>query len=343
MNTLSIDDILRGTEPGRMQSVGHMQIIPLVGEDDDRYAPPELEVKTTAYGTVELRNDSERPTIVPPGAGWVVKQAAQDHAIGGGLLLAAKAMAKITTARCIQSSQGGYISKARHPMLVIPAPLRSQALAIRRQAGYDKLWGPISAFNESVGAKGGSHLEYFLRHFKAQLDQFVAEFELVPNQVGAIVLVGGCLVGVERAPSSGFWRTLWEPLIRVCYGALAIARAQLDDAPPPTRVALEGGATSIRELRAALASAQARERTIRDVILAELGALELKAASRADQVLGEATLVTLASSQLAGQLVRAGDQIAFASLCAAELGRRPIDAAKAGATWLERLRTWLFG
>jgi hypothetical protein len=105
MNGLSIDDILRGTEPGRMQSVGHMQIIPLLGADDDRFAAPVLEVRTTAYGTVELRHDGDRPTIVPPGAGWVVEQAAQDHAIGGGVLLASKSVATVNTARCIQRSQ----------------------------------------------------------------------------------------------------------------------------------------------------------------------------------------------------------------------------------------------
>ena len=94
---LSIDDILRGTEPGRLQSVGHMQVIPLCGDDDDRFAAPDLEVRTTSYGIVELRHDGARPTIVPPGAGWVVKQAAQDHAIGSGVLLAGNSQATIAT------------------------------------------------------------------------------------------------------------------------------------------------------------------------------------------------------------------------------------------------------
>ena len=130
----TIEDILSGTTTGRMQSVGQMQVIPIFGEDDDTFAPPEVEVNTTDYGTVNLRNDSDRPTIVPPGAGWVVKQAAQDHAIGSGALMKAGERKTINTAMCIQSSQGGYIRGDKHPMLILPVALRAPALAKRKRA-----------------------------------------------------------------------------------------------------------------------------------------------------------------------------------------------------------------
>jgi hypothetical protein len=369
MNRLSIDDILRGTEPGRMQSVGHMQVIPLLGDDDDRFAAPEVEVRTTSYGTVELRHDGDRPTIVPPGAGWVVEQAAQDHAIGGGVLLAGKTQVTITTARCIQRSQHGYIAAAKHPMLVLPAALRAQALAIRKDTGFDKLWAPIAQFNEGLGVTAAGHLEYFLRRFKVELDQFVAEFELLPRQLGAIVLVDGRIAGVERTPSSSFWRALWEPLIRVCYGSLAIQRGQGNTAPPLTRVPLAShGARTIAQLRLALAESQARERRVVAAVIQQLRDVDLHAAKQADQVLDRAQLITLASTELAGQIVREGDQVAYASLCAAELRevslhREPAaeqelaaeqepttePAAQVTATGsassglLERLRGWLRG
>jgi hypothetical protein len=354
MNRLSIEDILRGTEPGRMQSVGHMQVIPLCGDDDDRFAAPELEVRTTAYGTVELRHADARPTIVPPGAGWVVEQAAQDHAIGGAVILAGKSEATITTARCIQRSQPGYIKAAKHPMLILPVALRPQALALRRQTGLDKLWAPIAAFNKTVGVTEAGHLEYFLRRFKAELDQFVAEFELLPRQLGAIVLVDGRIAGVERAPSSSFWRALWEPLIRVCYGSLAIQRGQGSERPPATRIPLPGGASSVAQLRLALADAQARERRVVTEVIEQLRGVELQAADRADQVLDRTKLITLASEQLAGQVVREGEQVAYASLCAT--GAEPRDRDRRASSiversaegaeptgWLERLRTWLRG
>jgi hypothetical protein len=363
MNRLSIDDILRGTEPGRMQSVGHMQVIPLCGDDDDRFAAPELEIRTTTYGTVELRHDDGRPTIVPPGAGWVVEQAAQDHAIGGGVLLAGNSKAIIDTARCIQRSQPGYIKAAKHPMLILPVALRPQALALRRQTGFDKLWDPIANFNKTVGVTEAGHLEYFLRRFKAELDQFVAEFELIPRQLGAIVLVDGRIAGVERAPSSSFWRALWEPLIRVCYGSLAIQRGQANERPPATRVPLASGASSVAQLRVALAEAQVQERRVVAEVIEQLRAVELQVADRADQVLDRAQLITLASERLAGQIVREGEQVAYASLCASETkprGRyrraqpnsepreqsceaRAASASVRSGGWLERLRAWLRG
>ena len=66
IHSLTIDDILRGTESGRAQSVGHMQVVPLLGEDVGGFAPPRVEISTTSYGTVVLRNRDARPTIIPP-------------------------------------------------------------------------------------------------------------------------------------------------------------------------------------------------------------------------------------------------------------------------------------
>ncbi|MEM7157274.1 MAG: DUF6569 family protein [Myxococcota bacterium] len=320
---LTVEDILRGTRTGRRQSVGVMEVIPLLGEDDETFAPPHVEVGTSHYGTVDLRNDDDRPTIVPPGAGWVVRQAAQDHAIGSGKLMRAGQSVKIDTARCIQQSQGGYIGRDKHPMVVLPAALRGRALAMRNETGYDKLWPDITRFNTRLGAStggGGGHLEYFLRHFAKQLDEFVAEFELVPDQRGAIILIGGRVVGVELAPNQAFWRHVWEPLVRVCYGSLAIevARALGERASVarPLRVIddrLEG-------LEAALAEATSRERADVEAVVRRLAGLVLSQGAVDDQLgrwRARIVLTTVASPELAGQVARRGDEVRYASLCAA--------------------------
>lgn len=316
----TIDDILNGTTTGRMQSVGNMQVIPIFGEEDDTFAPPEVEVNTSDYGTVNLRNDSDRPTIVPPGAGWVVKQAAQDHAIGSGALMKAGEHKTINTAMCIQSSQGGYIKGDKHPMLILPVALRGEALAMRNQRSYSKLWGAIEKFNGSMGAQATGHLEFFLDHFKRELDEFVAEFELEEGQVGAIVLIGGKVVGVERAPSAEFWSAVWEPLIRVCYGSLSIRYSQMTDAVPETRIPLSTKARTLKGLAKALDEARIREDQMTEDTVHEVRGRQLKAGSGAEQALGKARLVTMASSTLAGQVVTNGkDKFAYASLCAARV------------------------
>ena len=38
MMSLTVDEILRGTGPGPAQSVGQMSVIPLLGEDDDKFS-----------------------------------------------------------------------------------------------------------------------------------------------------------------------------------------------------------------------------------------------------------------------------------------------------------------
>lgn len=321
---ITVEEILHGTQTGRRQTVGVMEVIPIIGEGDDTFAPPDVEVGTSNYGSVNLRNDSDRPTIVPPGAGWVVKQAAQDHAIGSGKLMKPGESTRIDTAMCIQQSQGGFIASQKHKMLVLPASLRARALAMRDQRDYSKLWGDISTFNQSVGARsggyGGGHLEYFLDHFKKQLDEFVAEFELVPDQIGAIILIGGRVVGVEIAPNAEFWAHVWEPLVRVCYGSLAIkvAKALGDGALVSRPLSVKDD--SLEGIQAALAEAAKVEEAQTEEAIKQVAQIALAAGNRADDAHGRGkarvVLTTVASRELAGQIVQKGDRVSYASLCA---------------------------
>ena len=316
--SLTIAEILRGTGVGAVQSAGQMQVIPLLGDDDDTFAPPDLEVGTSHYGTVLLRNDSDRPTIVPPGAGWVVAQRAQNHAVGGGALLWPGETRTIDTAMCIQQSQGGYIEKAKHALLILPAALRSKALSMRRVQSFNKLWEGIQELNASFGiTMSGGHLEYFLDRFKKELDGFVAEFELVPRQVGAVILVGGKIAGIERAPSADFWKALWTPLVRICYGSLALKVAELRKTPPATRVPLTVRDRSFAGLRDALVEATRKEEEAMDACLSQARAVVLEAAVQAEEERGAVVLTTFASTRLAGQVATVNKEVRYASLCAA--------------------------
>jgi len=306
--SVSMEDILFGVGHGRRQSVGNMDVIPLVDEggvQNEGFDPPsDIEVGTSTYGTVNLRHPGSRPTIVPPGAGWVVKQAAQDHAIGSGDFIDAGSSKRIDTAMCIQSNQGGTITQAAHEMLILPVALRSKALALRKAKDYSKLWGALGSFNQSYGHRSEQQLAYFLQNYGKQLDQFVAEFELVPNQIGAVILVNGQLVGVEMAPSTEFWQAIWNPLIRLCYGSFAIKQA---DAAQPTREPLQIEERSLDGIRAAMASSDRviGERT--DRIMTSVRQDKFLLGS-VDAQMREYQLLTVGSpgrTALAGQIVRA--------------------------------------
>ncbi len=227
---LTIREVLRGCEVGRIQTVGTMQIIPLVLEEelqDDRFSTPDIvKVGTSNYGTMNFTNPTGKPVLLPSQVGYVVKTAAQDHAMATAGIVPAKRSQSWDNAMCIQSRQSGTIQSGIHKMLILPLALRRPALEKRQTRSYNKLWSSIGSYSQSYGIGGSQELVDYIQGFETQMDQFIAEFELVDNQVGAIVLINGDVVGVERAPSSEYWTSVWEPLLRVCYGSAAIAASR---------------------------------------------------------------------------------------------------------------------
>lgn len=317
---ITVEELLNGTGLGRLQSVGQMGVIPILDDGDAQdtdFAPPDFNIGTSGYGTVDVDNlNEERPTILPTGAGWVTRERAQDHAVAGAALVKAKGSRRIETAMCIEQSQGGLISNKAHRMLILPAALRGPALGMRKKTSYNKLWPYIDKLNQSSGVAGGTgHLCRFLNHFKTELDEFVAQFELMPGQIGAVILIGDYVVGIERAPTVEFWAKLWEPLIRVCYGSLAIMAAQKLTAPPAHKIALSSRARSLNDLRLLLDEAVRRATEITRAIKDQISENVLEAGS-ADEKMGSAKLFTIGSPQLAGQLVEKDNKVPYLTLCA---------------------------
>jgi len=317
---MSMDDILFGIGHGRRQTVGNMDVIPLVDEGADRgeeFMPPtEVEVGTEEYGTVSMRHSGDSPTVMPTGSCWVVKERAQDHAIGSGVLLAPGDSKTIRDAMCIQSSQSGMIRRQVQDLTILPVGLRTRALALRGRQDYSKLWGSIGEFNKGYGSSDEQALVYFLRNFGKQLDQFVAEFELVPGQVGAIILVNGKLVGVEVAPNSLFWESIWEPMIRVCYGSFAIRYA---DQAAPTRRQLDVSTKTLDGLWDAYQKAAQDDHDRTELIVGKVREDRLLTGT-IDQAAGGYEMKTVGSpggTELAGQIVqRAGHKAAsYLSMC----------------------------
>jgi hypothetical protein len=320
---LTIEQILAGTRHGRTQSVGQMSVIPILddaGVQDDDFGPPDFDIYTPDYGTVEVRNGSDRPTIVPTGAGWVTQERAQDHAVAGAALVPAKSKSYIETAMCIQETQGGHIrDQEKVTMLVLPAALRPIALSKRYERGYSKLWNDITDFNRSAGVRShGSHghLEFFLEHYKRELDEFVAEFELVPDQIGAVVMLGDNVVGIERAPNVEYWSRVWDPLIRVCYGSMAIMAQQRSKSAPEHRVPLDVQVGSLAGISRALKEATREAAQIVGKTIEKVAQMTLQAADT-DQSLDSMNVVTVANRRLSGQIVTKAQAYPYVSLCTA--------------------------
>lgn len=320
MPNLTVEQILAGTTTGRLQAVGQMAIIPLLGDGDDTFAPPtDLEAGTRNYGTVDVRNRADRPTIVPTGAAWVTSEDAQDHASPGAALISAQGSRSIDNAYCIQETQGGLLMRQAREFVVLPASLRAQALANRNRGSYDALWTHIRRFKGTMGLRGAGNLVEFLKAFKTELDQFVAEFEIVPGQLGAIIAIGGQIVGIERAPSEAFWHALWVPLVRVCYGSLALRVARSGAGIPSTRTPLSVTDKSLEGIAGALAKAREDSRMLVDATMGELGPKALASPAQADEAIDGSSIFTLACQEYAGQIIQRDAKPVYASICAASV------------------------
>lgn len=312
---LTIQEILRGCAPGRMQSVGLMQVIPLTSDiEDARILPPEeAVVSTVGYGTLLFKNPTAGLMLVPSHAGYVTKHAAQDHATAGAAFVCPQGTRRYGRAVCIQETQAGLMGPERRRMIILPLSLRRPALVMSHKDGYSRLWDDIRRFNTQSGVPAHGDLVRFLNHYRRELEQFVAEFEVVRRQVGAIVLVAGEVVGVERAPSHAYWAAVWEPLIRTCYGAYAIHVARLGSAVPPTR-APRGRADSLDGLAAELRAAEAAEHAEARAKVRSLLDHPFRV-SRVETQHGY-DLDTVRNGQFVGQVTRDGEKVVYASLIA---------------------------
>jgi hypothetical protein len=296
-----------------------MQVVPLLSDlEDERFvSPTQALVSTTGYGKLVFRNPTPWLLLVPCHAGYVVKESVQDHAMSHAAFVPAQAHKRFDTAVCIQATQPGLIREGSYRMMVLPYALRESALAVRRKEKYDRLWPAISALNREIGLPDQGDLAIFLRRFQRELDQFVAEFECVPEQVGAIVLIAGRVVGVERCPSRAYFASVWDALLRECYGSQAVRMAQQSAQPevPTTRVPLRSEIDSLDDLARALDEARAAEdEAARDQVRA---LLDLPFRVEVEDELDDLRLETLRNDQLVGQIVRAGQRVCYASLVTA--------------------------
>jgi hypothetical protein len=301
-----------------MQSAGCMQIIPLLSDIEEHsiIPPDELLVSTIGYGKIQFNNSGDGLTIVPAHAAYIVKQSAQDHAMAHAGLIGAVKNRVFDTAMCVQQTQPGFIKTDKYRMLILPFSLREQAYKVRHVKQYQKLWKPISEFNKRLGVNAGGHLEYFLNQYQKQLDEFVAEFEPLEKQVGAIILINGEVMGIERAPNYKYWLSVWPALIRECYGSLAVEFVKKNpDFVPRAQFNSEFNEGGLDEIREAMKKARDREEEFVKMTIRNI--LEDEFVRQSEETLDKYRLDSIENSRFCGQIVcqsSSEDRIVYASL-----------------------------
>lgn len=306
----TIKAILKGLTPAQAQTVGNMTVIPLLSDivDDTIMSPDVLEMETKGYGTVVAYNtgtaDESGLTISPLGNVIMTKREAQNHAIPNMKIIKKGKKVKFDNAACVQERQGGYIKKDRYRLMLLPLAMREDALQYRKGHSHSKLWGSIRRFNQSIGLQDIGHLEYFVEKFRKEMDEFVAQFEIVPNQVGAIVLVDGEVVGLERCPNYGFFKAMWEPLIRECYGSMSIQVAKAKGyRVPKNRIPLSARKVrNLADIRNALNKAKDEEKRLIKKVVSNF--INDRFTVEVEEKVEGYAVETLSNIQFAGQMVR---------------------------------------
>jgi len=324
---MNIREILKGTTPGKIQQVGYMSIIPVLREPEDVNEnvcdPTKILIGTRNYGEMDMENPTDKIGIVPFGTGVLTKQRAQNHATPKAKILRSKALESIDYGACIQETQGGLISRGEHEFTILPWSLREAGILTRNKKEYSKLWAPIREFNNSLGVRITGHLEVYLDHFKDDLDSFVAQFEVVPNQVGAIILMNGYVMGIELTPNYSYFRSIWKPLIRESYGSLVLQYQKQfgEDAPiPRTRVALQTNVKDMKSLQKELVRTQeAEDEKVKDVIRKFVND---KFTCTSEEIADGYKVQTVTNKQFIGQVVTKDSDVQYASLVTSARGIR---------------------
>jgi len=318
---MKITEILKGCEPGKIQSVGYMQIVPLISKFvDESIMPPQIKVSTTDYGRLVLNNESVDSVLVPTASAFMSKQKAQDHTTHTGGFMTKKSMLKIDTAACIQDNQGGYISNDRDfHFSILPWSMREQAFNVKSSTSYDKLWPVLRQFNSTLGiTHNQGYLISFIEKFEDDMNQFIAEFEIVPNMVGAIILINGIVIGVERCPNHNYFKFMWEPLIRESYGGAVfqyIAQTkEVKKRPKPiTRVPMSNSQIrTLDDLEKEFDRVTSEEDKIVTQIIQSF--LKNKFIEEPEQKLPQSTLWSVKNAQFTGQVFQKDDAYVYASL-----------------------------
>jgi len=321
MGKLTIKDILKGTTVGNIQTVGVMQVIPLLSdiEFNDYVSPAEAGTfENRNYGNMIFGNDSDKTMIVPNNSTYITKQAAQDHAMMHAGLVARKSKKGYDTAACVQETQGGMVGVGKYDFVILPFSLRESAMNVRKNNSYGKLWPAIKQFNNSFGISDSrGHLEFFFKKFNKELEEFVAEFEIITKQVGAIILIKGQVVGVERAPNYSYWKSIWSQTVRGCYGTYAlnttmnkrVTKKDLDAIRTPLKLKNIKDLDSLeKELNK---SEKSQEKKIKDIVRSLIDD-EFK--SEVDEKLASNERIQVSNDQFAGQIVKESDTIVYASI-----------------------------
>jgi len=223
-----VKDLLSGYEVDKdgIQAAGNMVVVPITSATEFNGLADTTDVrlaKDPDYGRLEFTNTAGSTGVVIQGWTLLTEQHAQDRTVPFAHLVAAK-QNKLVPANCVESSQPGYIQTAQvnpDDFMILPPQLRFAALTLPNvRTSYSALWDAIDKWEGSTQQDHGTLRHFYSKH-QVRLNEFIAQFEPVRKQLGAMVFINGQIMSIDILPSYQAWKSMWRPLIRDSYGAEA--------------------------------------------------------------------------------------------------------------------------
>ena len=239
---MKLSDFLIGYKPDvrQIQQVGNMIVLPILSEQEFTQNFEDVDAVQLKhdhdYGRMEFCNSGSKIGILMQGATILTRQRAQDRTVPRTKIFAGKA-AKEVDVYCVQPNQSGHINLAQlaeeygnEVSYKILAPgLRSAALEMssRHDHSFSQLWQSIERYSQGFGGIRRNLISLYDENTE-KLNQFVAQFEPVHNQVGAVVFINNNLVAVDFFPTYRSWSIMWRTLLRDSYGMEALRLIALE-------------------------------------------------------------------------------------------------------------------
>jgi len=311
---MQIQEILKTFTVDRkhIQAVGNMVVVPITSDHEFTDVADAHEITLTrdhTYNRMEFKNNSSRVGIVIQGYTLINDQRAQDRTVPYAHLIKA-ANTKIIPANCVQSHQCGTFNANQirpDDFMILPPSIRGMALArsTYSEGETGALWDYLRTWSRSMDCRENG-LRQFYSKFKDNLDIFVAQFEPVEKQLGAIVLINGKVVAIDIMPKYATWKAVWRTLIRDSYGAEAVRMGETGSAVLLTANIKSDDVKTVDDLETAFESAKA---VFYDEIQSLVGnAVQLSVGVRELERTGELTMVKLESEHYSGQGVMHGSE-----------------------------------
>lgn len=330
-----LQEILKGYQLAMPQVVGHMRVVPIITDTPFTKVTGMENVylkKDVTYNQLIMSTREGEIAIIPQGLMYVTQKGAQDRALPSAQLIRGD---KKIDVDCLEPEQGGLMrAQEQREYGLLPYTLKAKALQYINDGEYDSLWNDITEFMRQSGVPGRAIYKFFKRYVK-ELETFVAQFEPIDMQVGAIFVINNEILGLEIAPNYETWNLMWRPIVRDCYGAEAVARLQQGAVAPEAGIALKNDTIeTIEDLENVLVQMKQQELGVASEILSTIGALQFEKESL--QVLEDFELFSFTSNDFVGQGVQHGpERFVYLSLMIKNRVKRAAPARTFDARWNE--------